>query len=100
MSQYQVVKWLVTYDIANPKRLSKVFRYLKKQGTHLQYSVFIVAANSHQIKLIMQGLEDIINAKHDDVRAYKIPAKNWHVTIGASILPDGTLLGSGSTLSS
>ena len=79
---------------------SKVFKYLKKQGTHLQYSVFIVAADSHQINLIMKGLEDIINDKHDDVRAYKIPAKNWHVTIGASMLPDGTLLGSGSTLSS
>ncbi len=32
--------YIVTYDIANPKRLRKVFKACKDYGMHLQLSVF------------------------------------------------------------
>ena len=42
MSQTATARYLVTYDIADPKRLSRLFRFMKKQGVPLQYSVFLV----------------------------------------------------------
>ena len=32
--------YIVSYDIADPKRLRKVFRVCQDYGNHLQYSVF------------------------------------------------------------
>jgi len=32
--------WLVTYDIASPKRLSKIANYCEKFGIRLQKSAF------------------------------------------------------------
>ena len=32
--------YLVCYDIANDRRLKKVFKVCKNHGTHLQFSVF------------------------------------------------------------
>ncbi len=32
--------YLVTYDIADEKRLRKVFKIMRGYGDHLQYSVF------------------------------------------------------------
>lgn len=32
--------YLVCYDIADPKRLRRVFQICRNYGTHLQYSVF------------------------------------------------------------
>ncbi len=64
--------FLVCYDIANPKRLVRVHRYLKKQGMPLQYSVFLVQETGESMDQLLDDLSDIINAKKDDIRAYPI----------------------------
>ena len=42
MSQFKSSRWLVCYDISDKKRLGRVFRFLKKKGVPVQYSVFLV----------------------------------------------------------
>lgn len=93
MSQHQSARYLLTYDIANPRRLSRLFRYLKKQGLPVQYSVFMVEASSARIGSMMVQIAKMIHPDADDVRAYRLPENGWQITLGASILPEDILPG-------
>ena len=92
MSQNQTRPWLVTYDIANPRRLSRVFKALKKVGVPVQYSVFSVDTSPFGMANLMVQLTKLINLKEDDVRAYHLPEHGWRATLGDEILPEGMLL--------
>jgi len=92
MSLNQSANWLVTYDITENRRLSRVFKRLKKAGVPVQYSVFSVNANTLQMKTLMAELAGHINAKEDDIRAYRLPENGWRAELGATILPDGMWL--------
>ena len=85
MSQTQTVPWLVTYDIADPRRLARVFKRLKKEGVPVQYSVFAVDASAQKMGVLMASL---IDKKADDVRAYRLPDDGWRATLGSAILPE------------
>lgn len=91
MSQKEIARWLVTYDIADPRRLNRIFRYLKRQGVPVQYSVFLVEASAVKITDIMRYMTAIIHPQVDDVRAYRLPSKLWQVSLGKSILPEDSL---------
>ena len=90
--------WIVTYDIADKKRLPRVFKFLKRQGVPLQYSVFLVDASSAKIGSIMAHIARLIDKDADDVRAYRIPANPWKVSLGSAILPEGIVAGDGAKL--
>src|SRR5690606_41325253 len=53
--------YIVTYDIANPKRLRKVFKACKDYGMHLQLSVFecdLTPAEKIDFESRLRGLID------------------------------------------
>lgn len=93
MSQHASARWLVTYDIADPRRLGRLFKFLKKQGVPVQYSVFLVAASAVKMGSLIVQIAKIIDADADDVRAYRLPENTWKVTLGSSILPEDILPG-------
>lgn len=92
MSNNQTLPWLVVYDISDPKRLARVFKALKKVGTPVQYSVFAVDASATGMASLMASIAHLIDAKADDVRAYRLPANGWRAELGKTILPEGTWL--------
>ena len=98
MSQHASARWLVTYDIADPKRLTRLFKFLKKQGVPLQYSVFLVEASAIKMNSLVLQMKAMVDGQADDVRAYRLPENLWQVTLGASILPDDILPGGGFVL--
>lgn len=93
MSNHTTANYLVTYDIADPRRLGRLFRFLKKQGLPIQYSVFLVEASATQMGSLMVKISKMIHPTADDVRAYRLPENGWQVTLGASILPTDILPG-------
>lgn len=93
MAQNTSARYLVTYDIVNPRRLGRVFRYLKKEGVPVQYSVFLVETSAVKLGQIMGHLARLIDADADDVRAYRLPDNGWQISMGAGILPDDVLPG-------
>lgn len=93
MSQHASARWLVTYDIADPKRLGRLFKFLKKQGVPVQYSVFLVEASAVKMGDLIVQIAKMINADADDVRAYRLPENAWKVTLGSGILPEDILPG-------
>jgi CRISPR-associated protein Cas2 len=68
----QSTHYLIAYDIASPRRLGKVHRFLKKEGLAVQYSVFLVQLSPALLKNLLANIEKIIDAQSDDVRAYPV----------------------------
>jgi CRISPR-associated protein Cas2 len=59
--------YIVTYDIANDKRLKAVFKTCKNHGTHLQFSVFECDLNARELVQLQRELKQIINHDQDQV---------------------------------
>ena len=87
MSQLDSGQWLVCYDIRDKRRLGQVFRFLKKQGVPVQYSVFLVDASATKMRRLLVELAQLIDPRADDVRAYGLPTQPQYDTIGQSMLP-------------
>lgn len=60
-------RFLVCYDIANPKRLRRVAKVLESYGTRLQYSVFECPFDELRMEKAKADLREVINADHDQV---------------------------------
>jgi CRISPR-associated protein Cas2 len=56
--------YIVSYDIADPKRLRRVFKEMRNWGDHLQYSVFECQLNRTDLVRLRAELSGIIH--HDD----------------------------------
>lgn len=80
---------LICYDIADPKRLSRVHRCVSKKAHQVQYSVYHLIADLEEIDELLGELEYIINSKEDDVRVYRIPPLEEAEWLGPAWLPHG-----------
>ncbi|BCX88955.1 CRISPR-associated protein Cas2 [Methylomarinovum tepidoasis] len=83
---------LVCYDIADPRRLQRVHRYLKKLGLPLQYSVFLLFLDAPGRQRLAAALLEMIDPRHDDVRIYPLPRRPDWQWWGKPLWPDGILL--------
>lgn len=71
------IRYIVTYDISDPKRLRHVFRAMKGFGDPLQLSVFQCDLSAAQRVLMIESLSAIINHREDQVMILNIgPADN------------------------
>ena len=59
--------YLVCYDIANEKRLPRVFKACKNYGDHLQFSVFECDLNQTELIQMQRELAGIILGSEDQV---------------------------------
>jgi CRISPR-associated protein Cas2 len=83
-------QYLVCYDIADPKRLSKVIKFMKGKGIHLQYSVFLCKLKWAQLLMLKEKLSWLIDEEKDDVRIYPLPSGNKVIVMGlGDKVPEG-----------
>ena len=61
---------VVSYDITNNKRRSKVCNELKNYGEHVQYSVFDCEISRVQFRKLQSDLYRIIDKRQDSIRYY------------------------------
>ena len=59
--------YLVCYDIANDKRLRRVFKVCKNHGTHLQFSVFECDLAIRERTQLERELKAVIKQDEDQV---------------------------------
>lgn len=83
--------WLVAYDISDPKRLRRVYRFMLNWGTPLQYSVFAVEARAKDLTTLKAGLSKRIDPAEDDLRIYAIPNRGGRWA-GMPVQRDGIFL--------
>jgi CRISPR-associated protein Cas2 len=92
MADSQFGLYLLAYDIADPKRLSRVHRVLKKHGLPVQYSVFTVAMKRKVLLRLLSEIDVLIHSHKDDVRCYRLP-KNGNVSmLGRQFFPEDVWL--------
>lgn len=79
------LRYLVSYDIANPKRLRRVARTLEGFGTRLQYSVFECSLDEIRLAELKSQLHPIVNHNEDQVLFVSLgpAAKNATLVINA-----------------
>jgi CRISPR-associated protein Cas2 len=92
MAVHQQKLYLIAYDIADPKRLSRTHRVLKKAGLPLQYSVFTTVMSRARLNYLLEALGRIIDEREDDIRCYALPAGIECNTIGKQYFPDDVML--------
>lgn len=87
------IRYIVCYDISDPKRLRRVFRKMKGFGDPLQLSVFQCDLSAAERVLMIEALSQIINHRDDQVMLINIgPAENRGQqsieTLGRAIPPN------------
>lgn len=70
-------RYLVSYDVADDRRRSRVFRVLEDHGDHLQFSVFLCELTERERVGLRQAVEEAIHHREDQVLVVDLgPADN------------------------
>ncbi|MBV8780599.1 MAG: CRISPR-associated endonuclease Cas2 [Phycisphaerae bacterium] len=59
--------FLVSYDISDDKRRTKVFNTLQANGDHAQFSVFLCQLNPTELARLRAAVQPLINAAEDQI---------------------------------
>lgn len=84
--------WLIAYDIAQPRRLGRVHRYVKSVAMPAQYSLYVANETAQGIRRIHGEMAQLINHREDDVRIYLLPKRTQVRHYGRRTLPEGLML--------
>jgi len=60
-------RYIITYDISDPKRLRGVAKTLEGYGVRLQFSVFECLLNAMNLSKAKAALQEIIDASEDQI---------------------------------
>jgi len=60
-------RYLVTYDISDDKRRTKVFKTLYDEGDHVQYSVFLCELDRREVIALRTRLDACIHHREDQI---------------------------------
>lgn len=60
-------RYIVTYDVSDPKRLRSVFKTLKGFGRHVQFSVFSCDLSPMSLVQLKLALAAVIDMREDQV---------------------------------
>lgn len=80
---------LITYDISNDRRRTKLHKTLLNYGTPVQYSVFECLLNEANEKAMRRAVQRVIRPRQDHIRFYYLCAnclKRVETTAGQPIL--------------
>jgi len=76
--------FLITYDIANIKRLRKIAKVLEKEAIRIQFSIFYLPnVTISQMQVVLDEILSIYNKNEDDIRVYSI--KNSGIKLGKAV---------------
>jgi CRISPR-associated protein Cas2 len=74
-------RYLIAYDIANPKRLRRVIKIMESYGERLQYSVFLCDLSGMELSRWHAEILDIIHLGEDSVVSIDLGAVDAAVPV-------------------
>jgi len=84
-------KYLVCYDVADPKRLRRVHRSVRDWGVPVQRSVFEAELNPTQLAQLMAQLTTLIDATQDNIIVYRLGSHYECLGLGLSVPTEDVL---------
>lgn len=78
----QRLRYLLCYDIRDPKRLRRVHRTIRDWGFPIQFSVFEVELTIQERTGLVEALEGLIEASEDKIRFYHIHPSEQPLCLG------------------
>jgi len=86
-------KYLICYDIRDPRRLRRVHRMMRDVGEPVQFSVFEAELTSTELADFQQRLLALIDADVDSIGFYTMPPGYRKLFLGCKqALNDGLLI--------
>ncbi len=82
-------RYLIGYDIPNPKRLQRLHREISKFATALQYSVFLYEGSEKAWSEYLKKILRLLNLKEDDLRIYPLHHCEAPSFYGKPLYPEG-----------
>lgn len=79
--------YLIAYDIASPKRLTRMRTFLKGYSTGGQKSVYECFLTDGELAFTRRCIEDIIDPDDDRVHVFTMDARSRTHTIGIGVAP-------------
>jgi len=79
-------RYLVCYDVSDPKRLRRLFKKLHGFGDPLQYSVFKCDLSAAELALLRGAIRDIINIRADRVMIVCVGSADDRRPVGVEFL--------------
>jgi CRISPR-associated endonuclease Cas2 len=64
--------YLVAYDIADPRRLKRVARFLERRALRCQKSVFLFRGDRAAVAALLEGLTPLLAPQDDVVQAWPL----------------------------
>lgn len=61
---------LICYDIADPRRLQRIHRRIKRDGVAVQYSIFQCDLDDLHFARLVADLKCLVDPRSDDIRIY------------------------------
>lgn len=63
---------LICYDVADPKRLRRVFREVRDVALPVQKSVFVAQLSEREIAMLMERLAECLDAGEDRLQVFAL----------------------------
>ncbi len=94
--------YLIAYDIADPKRLRRVARFMERRATRCQKSVFLARGDAASIAALIDEVRPLLKPAEDVVQAWRLSDNETADGLVAGtpqhIQPAGVVLGAAGTL--
>lgn len=68
------MRFVITYDIADPKRLRRVARCLERAAVRCQKSVFLFEGTETELATLLALAESFLDLKADVIQSWKLRA--------------------------
>jgi CRISPR-associated protein Cas2 len=78
--------YLISYDVSDDKRRTKLFKTLEGQGDHAQYSVFFCDLSESELAILRGRIVDIINNCEDQVLVLDLGPAEQDLDYGLEVL--------------
>ncbi len=94
--------WLIAYDIADPRRLQRVGRFMSKRALRCQQSVFWLEGGEDTVASLLAEIAPLLKPDEDVVQAWRlVPSETISGRASGTprnVRPAGVVLGGRQTL--